>query len=383
MKDDAPSPQVLTSASEPNNKKDVTLVNKSSFKKKKIGKRPKDLESPTMKNKQDGGFKDITTAQVPRFPPLQRLVRSLDQTPDPAFINAIANARMKEVEKYISELDSKRSKHPVLQSTEKFAILIDALRTVNGQKTALISIDLEAFERNTSIVTEIGISIYDPIKEAISLVPSIVNIHLILKETVKMRNGAFVHDHKDNFLGGSSLLVPKNTAVQIIKTIFDFYFVERQSQGYDAAFVGHNLTGDLNWLSKLGVAIPKYPHILDTEKIHSASHGPNGNSLGMILKRLRIPHSFLHNAGNDAYYTLIAALKLSDPQCRISQKLDDHLEDLRFTEFFKGQEAELKAQRKEPKKLNRPRKPLKSHEFSPYIEYFSYEAALMKAFENY
>ncbi len=314
---------------------------------------------------------------------LQDVVEALKELPESQFIEAIGKARMGETEKYIKELDSSRKKHPILQDTGKFNIITDALRSVNGRKTTLISIDLEAFERNTEIVTEIGISIYDPVKEATSLVPSIINIHLILKETIKLRNGAFVHDHKDNFLGGSSLVVSKKTAVELIESVLEFYCVQRKAQGYEAAFVGHNLSGDLNWLKKLGVHLPQNPHILDTEKVYSASHGSQGNSLGAILKRLRIPHSFLHNAGNDAYFTLIALLKLSDPHCRRTEKLDSHEEDLKYTELSKQHELQLKAQREQPKRINRPRKALKSHEFSPYVEYFSYQDALLKVFEHY
>ena len=35
-----------------------------------------------------------------------------------------------------------------------------------------------------------------------------------------------------------------------------------------------------------------------------------------------IPHAFLHNAGNDAYYTLVLALRLCDPQSRALSTLD-------------------------------------------------------------
>lgn len=314
---------------------------------------------------------------------LRSIITVLQERLDPDLLKELSKARSQVVESYLENLDKTRKHHPLLQNKDKFEQLADSIRTVNSQKTALISVDLEAFEGNNNIITEIGLSIYDPFKEATSLLPSLVNIHIILKESLTLRNGKFVHDHKDNFLGGSSLVLPQKVAVDFVQTLFTFYFKERQQDGYEAAFVAHNGSGDLKWLTQLGVQIPNDYKMLDTEKIYTYSHGANGNSLGAILRRFHIPHSFLHNAGNDAYFTLIALLKLTDPQFRTTQKLDDHNEDIKYNERIKDLMIELKNQKLRPRRINNPRKELKSHEFLPYVEYFSYQDALLKAFEFY
>lgn len=252
--------------------------------------------------------------------PLQSIISVLGEKPDQQLFDGIAKARSQIVESYLEKLDQSRKHHPILQNQDKFNYLADSIRTVNSQRTALISVDLEAFEGNTKIITEIGLSIYDPFKEATSLLPSLVNIHIILQEAHTLRNGKFVHDHKDNFLGGNSLVLSQKTAVDFIQTLFTFYFQARQKDGFGAAFVAHNGSGDVKWLTQMGVQIPDNYKMLDTEKIYTYTHGANGNSLGAILRRFHIPHSFLHNAGNDAYFTLIALLKLTDPHFRTAQK---------------------------------------------------------------
>ncbi|CCH46465.1 hypothetical protein BN7_6058 [Wickerhamomyces ciferrii] len=312
---------------------------------------------------------------------LSEIVQALKDIPDASYIEEISKARFHSVEKYIEELEKSSTHHPNLQNRDKLEVLVNAIRTVNNQKTALVSIDIEAFERNTNIVTELGISIYDPIKEATSLVPSIINIHIILKEAFKLRNGSFVHDHKDNFLGGNSLVLNQKNTVKMVQSIIDYYFIERQKDGFDARFVAHNAAGDLKWLRQMGVKLPQNYESLDTERIYTFTHGQNGCSLGGILKRFNIPHSFLHNAGNDAYYTLIALLKMTDPHFRKVRKLDDFEEDEKYNLFSESQKDLLKYQNNLPKRNNQPRKQLKSHEFSPYIEYFSHQDALLKIFE--
>lgn len=348
-------------------------------------KKGKKLNDTTASKNEISEISEQTSAKAPSMNQkrLDEIVTTLRTSPETEFMKAMREARTSAVEKYIEDLSQKKKRHPMLQNEGKFQLLTEALRTVNGQKTSLICVDLEAFEFNTKIVTEVGISIYDPVKEATSLFPSIVNIHIILEETKHLRNGSFVHDHKDNFLGGNSLMLKQSVAVDFIQTLFNYYFKDRKEMGYETAFVAHNGSGDIRWLNQLGVQTPEKFKLLDTQNIHAASHGQNGNSLGALLKRCHVPHSFLHNAGNDAYFTLVALLKITDPQFRITHRFDEAEEDERYNELLKEEEIELKNQRSRPKKISRPRKKLKSHEFAPYLKFSNYQDALMKTFRNF
>lgn len=80
--------------------------------------------------------------------------------------------------------------------------------------------------------------------------------------------------------------------------------------------MGHDLMSDLRWLSLIGVRFAQNMRKLDTKIVFAYTHGHNGASLKNALIAAKQPHAFLHNAGNDAYYTVLLALKLCDPGAR-------------------------------------------------------------------
>lgn len=89
----------------------------------------------------------------------------------------------------------------------------------------------------------------------------------------------------------------------------------------NGAFVGHHIEGDIKWLKSLNIEIPDNVNTVDTHKLYTISRSRGGTLRG-VLRLLGIPHGFLHNAGNDAYFTLLAAMALCDPEVRISKGLD-------------------------------------------------------------
>lgn len=98
--------------------------------------------------------------------------------------------------------------------------------------------------------------------------------------------------------------------------------------------VGHSIKHDLNILRRLGLDIAtSYPDIkvLDTHSLSRHILTPGGFTLGEVLRRLNCPHeaSELHNAGNDATYTLHAVLLLAVKWARqqqMTQAQSDHQE---------------------------------------------------------
>ncbi|ODQ82789.1 hypothetical protein BABINDRAFT_28248, partial [Babjeviella inositovora NRRL Y-12698] len=198
------------------------------------------------------------------------------------------------------------------------------VQQVANRKTVLFCIDVEAFERNTKCVLEIGISIYDPRLQENAMFPVIHQFHILLKETLKMKNGAFVPNNRDNFLGGDSLVLSCENAATLVQLLINHYFVDlpQKNPGYETALVGHSVKGDVTWFQSLGISFPQELLILDTKDVWVASQGDKGCNLGKILQRLRVNHSYLHNAGNDAYFTLILAMMLGDPSTRIHHELD-------------------------------------------------------------
>lgn len=215
---------------------------------------------------------------------------------------------------------------------------------VQDPSKTFVSLDIEQFERNTSIVTEIGISVYLPpqpldgngqsqsTNNPIPIIPDIRASHLIVKEHNRHRNGRFVEDNRYNFSFGKSVFLSQSGCVSLINQVLKQSMgsqkdlddsVKLKEREMNLVLVGHNVKGDISALKAIGVEFPKNHQILDTQHIwrHTRKEGPC--SLENLLKIFRVPYQFLHNAGNDAYLTLVILLKLCDPVVRASMRLNE------------------------------------------------------------
>ncbi|KAI5956035.1 hypothetical protein KGF57_003521 [Candida theae] len=218
------------------------------------------------------------------------------------------------------------------------------MRHMLNRELILFSIDIEAWEMHNQTVTEIGIGIYDPRRNsAFSVVPEITKLHIRVLENMHRVNGKFVVDHAVNFVGEPTLVMSMRDSVVLIQALFDYFFeyVGGEDEGVAGAgagagagvgvggngglstyLVGHGVPGDIKWLKSIGIEFPQTYSVLDTLEILKITHGKQNLSLAKALAKVDIPHPFLHNAGNDAYYTLLLALRLLDPGVRSLYKLD-------------------------------------------------------------
>lgn len=179
----------------------------------------------------------------------------------------------------------------------------------------LMSIDVEAYEHNPSKITEIGVSLY---QHSSSILPSVINIHLLIKENIGLRNGRYVIDNKSRFVGGPSYVLTMEESQKFLNKVVHSYLVDQKG-----VLVGHGVDSDLRWLRKLKIDVASDISTVDTLKLFHLSKS-SGGSLKQALRTLRIPHAYLHNAGNDAYYTLLLAFALCDPSVRTAYQLDTY-----------------------------------------------------------
>lgn len=189
----------------------------------------------------------------------------------------------------------------------------EAMTKVFLRKTVLFCVDVEAWEQQTRLVTEIGVSIYDPRGQELAMSPYIKTYHILIKENMHRKNGRFVPEHSANFNGGLSYVLTKDSAIDLMQSLIDTYF---HNLPMPCILVGHDVKGDIKWLSQLGIQMPTNVEVLDTQILYTQTHGRHGNSLKNALRDIGQPYAFLHNAGNDAYYTVLLALRLCDPQVR-------------------------------------------------------------------
>lgn len=83
----------------------------------------------------------------------------------------------------------------------------------------------------------------------------------------------------------------------------------------EVVIVGHDVKHDIEYLHSLDYDVYGMENLLevaDNQKLHQhRSKFSNGQSLCAILAGLDIPYRYLHNAGNDAVFTLQSFLCLA------------------------------------------------------------------------
>ncbi|KAI8639306.1 hypothetical protein BD408DRAFT_392507 [Parasitella parasitica] len=196
-----------------------------------------------------------------------------------------------------------------------------ARKLVNTSSCIFVSIDIEAYEKDHSILLEIGWSIYDAGSK------KFLDQHYINDQYRHLVNGLYVDDQKEKFNYGTSVWCSLKQALSELRKDLD-WAVKREG-GF--VLVGHGLDSDLKYLASQGFLWPDKSGgagtqdveksariaILNTDIIYGASINnlDNPPSLGRTLTLFEIETWNLHNAGNDAHYTLLLLLKLvwNDP----------------------------------------------------------------------
>ncbi|KAK1640605.1 QDE-2-interacting protein [Colletotrichum phormii] len=214
------------------------------------------------------------------------------------------------------------------------------------QNVVFVCIDVEVAEDHHGTVLEIGISILDtndlvgvaPGENGRNWVPFIKNRHLVTDEYRHIRNRKYIKGCPELFNFGYVISMPLfkkerqltiNSKSEYPKlselghkartAVSDLSFDGKEDAGDNdkrprtIVLLGHDLGADLGYLDKMGVELWGISGVasrtLDSKDMHQAWRGESqGRSLGMVLTDLGIEHSNLHNAGNDAAYTMQAML---------------------------------------------------------------------------
>jgi hypothetical protein len=200
----------------------------------------------------------------------------------------------------------------------------------------LIAIDVEAHEMNHNAITEIGITTLDsrdiqntaPGKDGKNWWPMTRCRHFRIQEYKYHANSRFVNGCPESFEFGESEFVQLSDARHVIESCFKEPFSRAMTEKEIAAsfdmlnfangdaakekrkilLVGHNPSADIDYLEKIGYSPLKCENlveVLDTAALHRAyGHKAQSTSLSNILYEFDIVGWNLHNAGNDAAYTM-------------------------------------------------------------------------------
>ena len=206
--------------------------------------------------------------------------------------------------------------------------MTDNSRYTLDSDVVFICVDLEAFEFAQHKITEVGIAIADT-RDLASLPPGInsddwlsqiKSTHIRIAEYKHLVNKRFVHGCPDKFNFGRSDVVSLVDVGAVLEGLFTNTGPSITGNGLsqtaakrNVVLVGHDVGRDIGYLAKLNFTPSNHATIiktLDTQRLSgSTKRSPVG--LGKLLQALNIEASNLHNAGNDATYTLQALLKIA------------------------------------------------------------------------
>ena len=196
----------------------------------------------------------------------------------------------------------------------------------------LICIDCEAFERDQRKVTELGVAVLDtgdlagvpPGENGEGWVTRMKYAHFRPVEYAGLVNRKFVKGCEDRFAFGESTWIRLGDAKKVLERIFraperlgeaaDFgKEFERNGEGRNVVFVAHGLSNDDAYLRALGFELSEVRNVVRQVDSQRVAGGTKKNSMGLkrSLQHLGVKFQGLHNAGNDAAYTLQAVIMMA------------------------------------------------------------------------
>ncbi|KAH9943465.1 uncharacterized protein BXZ73DRAFT_97505 [Epithele typhae] len=206
-------------------------------------------------------------------------------------------------------------------------LMFERVRTFwAGRLGTWLALDFEAWDRDHSVLTEFGWSrAWWPRdehgnKDLEAGGPSLEHGHLVVREH-QHYSQTYVPDHRKHYNFGTSEIVSRAEFKQRIRDLI----AQNRADG-PLFLVFHDNSQDIKYLqSDMVKAVERIevltdaPHsgelyIVDTADLFAALEGEAGGqtrSLERVCRLLQIQTEYLHNAGNDAHYTLDATIAMA------------------------------------------------------------------------
>ncbi|ODQ50895.1 hypothetical protein SAICODRAFT_27257 [Saitoella complicata NRRL Y-17804] len=202
--------------------------------------------------------------------------------------------------------------------------LAKAMELLQTPGATFVAIDVESFEHNHDKLLEFGISTarVPPAQTPITHSTE----HYRVQETLSLRNGRYVPDNSHKFNFGRTEVLPLREIIRRIDHLF---------QDPNVVFVAHDARGDIKYLRDAGSRLDAQKVlVLDTQRVWTAlarvrevasDGGAGGNSGQRSLKALCAEIGVenvrdLHNAGNDAEYTMQVFLRMAQAGIEATSK---------------------------------------------------------------
>ncbi|KAF1951969.1 hypothetical protein CC80DRAFT_495619 [Byssothecium circinans] len=193
------------------------------------------------------------------------------------------------------------------------------------KSVVFVCVDVESYERAHNKITEIGIATLDtrdlvgvaPGRDGEDWRPKIKARHFRIQDHAHLVNSEFVSGCPERFDFGESEWVKLVDAPTLVADCFKPPFCGTAIAGSEyeqrnLIFLGHDTQGDIRYLQNLGfdaTALPNMLESLDTASLYRVWRREQQTAkLGNILYDFDIAGFNLHNAGNDAVFTVQAML---------------------------------------------------------------------------
>jgi glycerol-3-phosphate cytidylyltransferase-like family protein len=187
-------------------------------------------------------------------------------------------------------------------------------------------IDLEAYEHDQQKITEIGIAVLstsnimevDAGIDGSAWFTHMKHMHIRPQEHRHLHNKMFIKGCADAFDFGKSNFVALSDCRKVLDRVFADPSRLEEATNFDVPiddvkpniiFVGHDIKNDTDYLKKMNFAVSNVVLRADTQRLATPTK-KNQPGLKRLLRALNIDAKNLHNAGNDAAYTLQALLSL-------------------------------------------------------------------------
>lgn len=197
----------------------------------------------------------------------------------------------------------------------------------------ILCIDCEAYERDHSCVTEIGIAILDtkdlrrvdPGEEGEQWFGKIKAAHLRPIEYERLVNRQFVKGREEYFNFGKTTWISLQDITKVLHRVCsspaDLHHAadvdkELPNNSPDVVFAAHAISNESKYLGQLGFplngqgGVDAFIKSIDSQLLAGGTK-KNKPSLSRLLHALNIDAVNLHNGGNDAVYTLQAIVRMA------------------------------------------------------------------------
>ena len=170
---------------------------------------------------------------------------------------------------------------------------------IHNPSITLVSIDLEWNEKQE--ITEVGIAWISSLAvfNSCDLHPQCR--HLVVRE----QSSQYFEDRSHLFRYGKS----EKVLPVLIDELLGDQFKQFATDG-EVTLIGHTINVDLSILATAGINLPPMAVCDIALAFQALSKGSHVIKLADILRYYCIPFTDLHNAGNDAYLTLVAFISL-------------------------------------------------------------------------